>query len=183
MKLSELIKEVNKDIDDQLPNADITGWLNRALDDLSPVAKYQKSITISLVKDQKDYVLPTDMNEIVHVIGDVPLHDIPLTDNSSTGYKVWGNSLTIQPTPEESKEITLYYYANLPHLVNPDDVPAIRSDFHDLLVLYTVARAKYMDEEESMQQNAMSEYLNRKLEYVRSITETSNESYQVRLIT
>lgn len=169
MDLSQLIKEVNKDIDDSLPNADITQWLNRGLDDLTPYAKHQKYQAISLVEGQKNYVLPTDLYNIVYLMDENDNKRINLVqfdDFYSKGYKMWGKELIIQPIPKEDKELTLYYHARLPHLVNSDDIPAIPEEFHDLLVLYTVARAKYQDEEPEMMNSAYSEYLRRKDEFI-----------------
>jgi hypothetical protein len=167
MNLKQLIAEVNKDIDDSLANADITGWLNRALDDLSPYAKLKKSAVLSLVPNQKQYTLPTDLMEIVHIFdGSLKMNRIPMDDFYSYGYKQWGNAIIIQPTPQETKNLDLYYHARLPHLVNPDDVPAIPEEYHDLLVLYAVAKAKYQDEEESMQVNAMNEYYARREQFI-----------------
>jgi hypothetical protein len=180
LKLSELIAEVNKDLDDTLSNADIIGWLNRCLDDLSPVANYPKSSTISTVKDQKEYALPSDLINTVLLIDEDKKLEYPqveLRNYAYTGYKRWGANVTLQPTPSEVRTLSLYYHATLPKLVNPDDVPAIRSDFHDLLVLYAVAKAKYQDEEESMQLNAMSEYTARKEAFI-AATQTK-EAYTI----
>jgi hypothetical protein len=180
MKLSDLIKEVNKDIDDTLSNGEITGWLNRALDDLTPYAKYQEFQTISLISEQKEYSLPDNLITIAHLIDEESgkvFNQIPMQDFSSIGYKKWGNKLLFQPLPKENQDISLYYHARLPHLVNPDDEPVIPIEFHDLLVLYAVAKAKYQDEEESMQNNAMQEYLMRKDQYI-SFNQ-SDETYMV----
>ncbi|WP_447579959.1 phage adaptor protein, partial [Acinetobacter baumannii] len=149
-------------------------------DDLTPFAKYQKSATISLLVDQKEYALPLDLIEIIHLFDEAnqkTFHQIPMTDFTSIGYKRWGSNLIFQPIPKEATELDLYYYARLPRLVNPDDVPAIDEQFHDLLVLYAVAKAKYQDEEESMQNNAMQEYLMRKEQFI-SFNQ-SGETYTV----
>jgi hypothetical protein len=182
MNLQDLIKEVNKDIDDSLSNTEITQWINRGLDDLTPVAKYKKSVTIPLIAGQKEYSLPADVHKIELILDDTELHEIPLKDRTSRGYKVWGNTLTIQPTPENNGELTFYYYASLPHLKNNDDVPAIPSHYHDLLVLYAVARAKYQDEEPEMQMNAWGEYQAKRREFAIEQNQ-SGEVGQVRLVT
>lgn len=180
MKLSDLIKEVNKDIDDSLSNGEIIGWLNRALDDLTPYAKYQELQTISLISDQKEYSLPANIFEIVHLLDEnsgISFNQIPMQDFSSTGYKKWGGKLIFQPIPKKNQAISLYYHARLPHLINPDDIPSIPEEFHDLLVLYAVSKAKYQDEEESMQNNAMQEYLMRKEQFI--AFNQSGETYTV----
>lgn len=169
MKLSEILREINKDIDDSLPNGDLIGWVNRALDDLTPHANIQKSTAISLVADQKEYDVPADLLKVSYLLDEnKSLFPVPMNDFNSYGFKRWGNKFIIQPTPKEAKTLDLYYQARLPHLINSDDVPAIPEEFHDLLVLYTVAKAKYQDEELEMQQVAMQDYYNRKAEFIQS---------------
>jgi hypothetical protein len=176
MNLSELIKEVNKDIDDSLPNADITQWLNRGLDDLTPYVKLQKHQSINLIKDQKTYLIPDDLMNIVYLIDEKSnrFTQVPFDDFSSAGYKTWGNELIFQPVPKEDGEVSLFYHARLPRLSNMDDTPAIPEQFHDLLVLYAVAKAKYQDEELDMQNSAWGDYLRRKDEFI-----TFNQSSEV----
>lgn len=169
MNLKDIIYEINKDIDDEFDNADLIGWINRALDDLSPVANYQAFADITLVADQKVYPLPAELVKLIQVIdesGTGRLYEQPLNDFTSCGYKVIGRNLVIQPKPTKPGTLTLYYESSLPHLKNPEDVPVIRPDFHDLLVLYAVARARYQDEEVGLQMNAMSEYKNRRSQFV-----------------
>lgn len=165
MNLKELRTEVNKDIDDQLNNADINGWINRALDDLSQFARYKKKVTINVVNGVSDYLLPTDLLDVLIVGQNVPV--LSLNDFTSNGYKLVGDTLTLQPVPTESYTMDVIYIAPLPHVSNDDDVPAIPTNFHNLLVLYAVAKAKYADEEESMQMNAMNEYQSRKQDFIR----------------
>jgi hypothetical protein len=171
VNLKEIMSEVNKDIDDEYDSADLLGWINRGLDDLTPFANYQALSTVVLVPGQKAYPLPAALTALTQVTDDqtnisVLLDELPLNDFTSCGYKVIGRDLVIQPKPTEARTLTLYYTSQLPHLKNPDDVPVIRPDFHDLLVLYTVARARYQDEEESLQINAMSDYLKRRNQFV-----------------
>ena len=42
MNLQELILQVNRDVDDIFENGDIQHWLNRALDDITPIARIEK---------------------------------------------------------------------------------------------------------------------------------------------
>lgn len=169
LKLSQLILEVNKDIDDTLSNADIIGWLNRAIDDLTPYTKYKKLATITTVAGQKNYELPLDFLNLEHLFDEVTKREVtllPMDDTNNWGYKRWGNTLILQPTPKEIGELTLYYHAKPPSLVNPEDEPVIPIEYHDLLVLYAVAKAKYQDEEESMQTIAMNEYYTRREQFI-----------------
>jgi len=167
MDLGQIIDEINKDLDDEIDNAELIGWINRCMDDLSPIVKYQKSAIISKVIGQKEYSLPSDYMRVVQLVdGMNPMNEIPLRDTQSEGYKLWGNQLILQPTPTTTGNLDLYYEGKLPHLVNPDDEPQIPSPFHDLFILYTVAKRQYQDEEENMQMNAWSGFQSRKGELI-----------------
>jgi len=182
MKLQDLIKEVNKDSDDSLPNAEVIQWINRGLDDLTPVAKYKKTALIPLTSGQDQYPLPDDFHREELILQDDELFEIPLKDRTSRGYKKWGNVLTVQPKPSTDGELTLYYYAKLPHLKNSDDEPVIPSYYHDLLILFAVAKAMYKDEEPEKQDSAWSDYLAKKREFAAEQNQ-NGEIGQVRLVT
>jgi hypothetical protein len=169
LNLTQLQAEINKDIDDTLSNSDLLGWINRALDDLTPYAKHKQMASIPLLVGEKNYTLPSDLIEIVHVFHETINQELPLLpmdDRNNFGFKKWGSTFILQPTPQEEGSISLYYHSRLPHLANPNDEPKIPSEYHDLIVLYAVAKAKYQDEEESMQQNAMQEYYSRREQFI-----------------
>jgi hypothetical protein len=177
MNLQEIIDEINKDVDDELENEDIVGWVNRCLDDLTPVARYQKLMTITTTSGVNTYSLPSDLTKVVQVVDNTtPLNPLNVSDFNKDGYKVFANQLILQPTPEDEREITLYYEGNLPYLTEASDVPVIHSSFHDLFVLYTVARFMYKDDETYRKSDAFAEYVQRKREFVRFMNRPSIES-------
>jgi hypothetical protein len=88
---------------------------------------------------------------------------------------LWGNKLIIQPTPTEDKSYDIFYEAKLPHLENAEDEPQIPTQFHDLFILYTVAKARYQDEEETLQMNVWQEYKKRKDEFISFMLETEQQ--------
>jgi hypothetical protein len=176
MNLQEIINEINKDIDDSLPNGDLIGWINRCIDDLSPHAQYQKSSSITLITNQKEYDLPSDYQRLVYLVNEIPLNQVEMKDFASNGFKLWGNKLVIQPTPTQDGSLDLYYEAKIPHLVNLSDEPQIPSQFHDLFIFYTVARRQYQDDEEARQMNAMSEYNQRKNDFIKFMTQNIEPS-------
>jgi hypothetical protein len=51
-------------------------------------------------------------------------------------------------------------------LVELTDEPQIPSQFHDLFILYTVAKRQYQDDEEARQMNAWSDYQSRKSDFI-----------------
>lgn len=176
MNLRQMISEVNKDIDDQLNNADIIGWLNRGLDDLTLAARYKRKVTITLVDGQTDYTLPADFLDIVSMDGSILKLD--LDDYTGIGYKIIGNTLSLQPAPVNGV-LNYIYLATLPRLANDDDTPVIPQNFHDLPVLYAVSKAKYADEEESMQLNAWNEYQAKKEAFIKYVSDLENAPQKV----
>ena len=63
MNLQELILQVNRDVDDIFENGDIQHWLNRALDDITPIARIEKKATLTY-----PYKLPNDVQDIERVM-------------------------------------------------------------------------------------------------------------------
>jgi hypothetical protein len=176
MNLQQIINEVNKDVDDTLENGDLIGWINRCMDDLAPYAQYQKSTTVSLVTDQKEYDLPSDIQKLLYLVDEYPMNQVQMKDFVSTGFKLWGSKLILQPTPSQTGSLDLYYEAKLPYLSNLSDIPVIPSQFHDLFILYTIAKAQYRQDEEARQMNAMSEYNQRKNDFIRFMTQNDEPS-------
>lgn len=180
MNLSQLIAEVNKDIDDNIADADIIGWFNRCLDELSMLAR-KEALAITAVDTSNIYELPPDLMEVVAVrVNGSEYLQIPFNDAYGTGYKVWANNLYLQPQAE-SGDVELFYHKNLAHLSESEDVPEIEPSFHDLLVLYAVAYSQFMDEELERQSDAMIRYRQRKEEYESFINRNTNMIHQIRI--
>ena len=177
MNLSEMIAAVNRDIDDDVDSGDITSWLNRCLDELTPItrleAKYVTPITPAVT-------LPSDVFEIVLMLADdKEIYRVATRDKHTKGYKIWGKEITLQNAPLEGF-LEVYYYKRLSHLENEDDVPEIEPAFHDLLVLYAIAMSQYADEEPERQVDAMNRYLARRQEYEAYIMRNENSSYEIK---
>lgn len=178
MNLSQMVDEVNKDLDDSLDSGDITGWINRALDDLTPIAKAEAKHT----SPSHTFPLPEDYFEAVHLfVGDEEFFPIEIRDRINKGYCIWGNELSVKKG-EESEEVELYYYKRLTHLEDSEDVPEIDPAFHDLLILYAIAYSQFADEEPERQMDAMNRYMVRKREFESFVARQSNETYQVRMV-
>lgn len=168
MNLSDIISEINKDTDDDFDFTVLLGWVNRALDLASDVMNYEKRAILLLEEGVSDYEVPPGMMTLKYVIGSAGEYDqIDLLDQVSTGYKRWGNIIGFQNLTETAVE--MYYYAYLPHLSDPDDVPALPFQFHDLPVLYAVSKAKYQDEELDLYSTAFAEFNQRLRELERFV--------------
>jgi len=168
MNLKEIRAEIVKDNDDSISNAELTGWINRALDDLSLVARYMRTVTVSLVNGQ--YTLPSDFMEIVST--SCNLSRLPVTDFESEGYKIIGNVLQVQNS--NATGFTMVYIASLPHLVGDLDIPVLPVPYHDLLVLYPLFKAKFVDELTDMYYIAKREYTERKADFARYVGKTQS---------
>lgn len=174
MNLAEIMAEINKDIDDELENEVLIGWINRCMDDLSPDARYQKLQTITFSEGVNTAELPSDLSKIVQVVeNNEPLKELTLGDFKHSGYKVYADTLILQPGSETARSVDLYYEGNLPHLANVEDVPVIHPSFHDLFVLYTVARFMFQDDETYRKGDVFKDYLARKSDFVRFVNRAS----------
>jgi hypothetical protein len=159
VKLSDIRTQINLDIDESYDNVVLNNWINRALDDLTSVAKREAKATLT-----SPYTLPTDLHEIVYVIQDgQTLEEVAVNDPYTTGYELWGNSLTLQHTSDSP--IDLYYFKRLTKLTNDTDVPEIEEEFHDLLILYALGHIQFEDEDYDDRPDALGRYQARKQEY------------------
>lgn len=163
MNLEQIIEEINKDLDDEIENDELIGWINRCIDDLSPIARQEQKAVIEIT-ETNDYELPDDFIKMFMVSVNGKRYDtLPLSSNS-TGYKVWGNNLSLSNGPSDGS-IELYYYKRLSHLENMDDVPEIDPAFHDLFILYTIGHHQFMDDELERETDAFTRYNARREEY------------------
>jgi hypothetical protein len=69
----------------------------------------------------------------------------------------------------------LYYKANLPYLVDLEDIPQIPTFFHDLFVLYVVSKYMYKDDEATRKADAQSEFIARKRDFIRFMNRSTIE--------
>lgn len=163
MNLEQIIEEINRDIDDSLEVDELLGWVNRCMDDLSPVAKKESKIVYD-ISETNAYELPSDwMGTVLVMVNGKQYEAVPLNDTSA-GYKVWGNVLSLQNGPSDG-QIELYYYRRLAHLEKMEDVPEIEPSYHDLFVLYTVAHHQFMDDELEREGDAITRYNARRQEF------------------
>ncbi|UYX53358.1 hypothetical protein M3Y14_04175 [Bacillus thuringiensis] len=159
MNLQELILQVNRDVDDIFENGDIQHWLNRALDDITPIARSEKRVVL-----QYPYTLPNDVQDMERVMQTNKIFPrIPVGEQYQQGYWVWGNELVIQGGNQQPIEV--YYYKKLCHLKGMDDVPEIDSPYHDLLILYAVGQLQFMDGDYGDRPDSMQRYEQRRQQY------------------
>lgn len=191
MILSNIVAQINRDIDEEYDFGDILQWINRCSDDLTPIAQIQasQSYTISSVDDSftfpptrhKDFTMKvTDSQDCKTFYGPVKI-----TDTQSRGYVAWGNSFTLQNGPTAGT-ITYYYYQKIAQMASTDlNVEMqIDSEFHDLYILYGRAQIQFTEEDQksnSDREDSMSMYLARKKEFERHtlIKQATSDSIEV----
>jgi hypothetical protein len=163
MKLNDIVRQVNRDIDDQYDLIDVMDWVNRALDDLTPAAKRQATAVLD-----DSLILPDDLQELLFVSSNYQfLKKLSIEDEYGEGYKVWGNSLILQNV--DTGPVTIYYYRKLNHVANGDDIPELEEQFHDLLVYFCLGSVQFFDEDYEERPDSFLRYENRKKEYVQFI--------------
>lgn len=166
MNLKEIVKQVNTDVEEEYEASTIVDWVNRCLDDLTPIAKMEAYQSIS-IDGGNSYPLPADYHRTAELlVNDYPWPERPLSDRATTGYKKWAGKLSLQGSVPGSGTIDLYYYRRLVHLstAQTDAEPEIESEFHDLLVLYATGKLQFTEEEYD-RPDAMSLYEQRKQDY------------------
>lgn len=179
MNVQEIINEITKDIDDDtIDNSVFIGWINRCLDDLTTIAKKESLKTMD-ISSGNSYSLPSDLFEMFMVLvnGD-QYYPVRINDSYTIGYKLWGNTLSLQSGPDTGT-IDFYYYKRLSRVASVTDTPEIDSTFHDLFVLYTTAYNQYSehgDDWQSRQGDALSRYNQRKQEFNNYIIQNSFET-------
>jgi hypothetical protein len=159
MKVNDIVRQVNRDIDDQYDFGDVIDWVNRALDDLTPIAKRQ-----AMTELDDTLTFPADFHELAFVYqNNQELQKLQMTDNTNSGYKVWGNTLILQNV--DTSPVTLYYYRKLSHVTNGDDIPELEPEFHDLLIYFCLGNMQFYDEDYQDRPDSFLRYENRKKQY------------------
>jgi hypothetical protein len=165
MKLSEIMTQVGRDIDDDYNLDDIKDWVNRCLDDLTPIANKQ-SLLLTDVNSDNAYDLPDDLYEIAFVkVNDEIFEAVSFRDDTSKGYKRWENTVYLQPAVDTGT-MELYYYRKLNHVEEADDIPDLEPEYHDLFIFYCLGNAQFYDEDYEYRPDSNLRYENRKKEYI-----------------
>jgi hypothetical protein len=177
MNLNDIVRQVNRDIDDQYDLDDVKDWVNRCLDDLTPVAK-RETLALTDVDPSNAYELPPDLYQLAFVrVNDEKYESIFLNNDGGKGYKVWENTLYLQPAPGTG-QLELYYYRTLGHVEIGADIPDLEPEFHDLLVMYCLGNIQFHDEDYELRPDSFSRYNARKQEYIR-FTQKKNRRKRV----
>jgi hypothetical protein len=178
MNVQEIINEITKDIDDTtVDNSLLIGWINRCIDEVSPIAKKEAKKTADIAIENA-YELPDDLLEVFMVlVNGNRYYPMRIDESTQQGYKIWGNVLSLQSMPD-SGAIDLYYYKRLSHVSELTDIPDIDPAFHDLFILYTIGHnqfAEHMDDWQPRQMDALNRYNIRKQAFTEYVLQNAFE--------
>ncbi len=166
MKLSDIVTQVNGDVEEEYDATTILQWVNRCLDELTPIAKKEAYISYP-IDVLNSYTMPTDFHKSAEfLVNDYPWLEKPLSDRNSTGYKKWAGKLSLQGAMPDSGTIDMYYYRRLLHVdaANMSAEPELEPEYHDLLVHFAVGMIQFTEEEYD-RPDAMAKYNQRKSDY------------------
>lgn len=153
-------------MDEGYSNGDITDWVNRALADLTPIAKKQAKQTYT-VTSANTYTLPTNYFDFAYITSGQERYDIlPEGDFSNVGIKIWGDEFEFQLAPGLTS-FTLFYYRKLSPLstTNMQGVPEIDDQYHDLFIYYARGQMQYTEEDYDDRYDSLQKYQQRKEEF------------------
>jgi hypothetical protein len=112
---------------------------------------YLKPSQTSTVKNQSDYVLPSDflklhrlelitsgtgVNEVKKLLNSISLNeqmDISTGTGTPDCYILKKNRLTLYRTPDSAKTLRLYYSTRVADMINDTDVPDLPEEFEEFL--------------------------------------------------
>ena len=163
MNLSQLQTTCSYWLDDlsygYFTQAQLLTWINNAKNELTKRlikagnARYNKSVTTTLVVNQNVYTLPVDFKKVqnleVVMSGTKPNESTNpiqfITENqkylvsTGTGTPLWytfvQNYLYVRPAPDTALTLRLVYTYNPIDLVNPTDIPDAPQEYHEMIAL------------------------------------------------
>jgi hypothetical protein len=150
-KVSDLIRRVEAIIDDTIYNITLIDWFNGCNNNIAEVLYMPTLVTLAKDADG-DFVLPLNCN------GELKI----LSPQGIEVYSIYDNTLYFDgATDVASIQIT---YNRLPAEItnNPDLVPDIPAQFHDIYVFYAAMQAMHPEEEPTRYKMYEQDYLRMK---------------------
>lgn len=141
------------------------GRVGRRVDSL----QRRTAATVAVVGGTDTYALPADFVRLVslrdaskrYVLEEVDATVIdtqPAATGSPTLYAVDGSSLLIWPTPSAAVTLTLRYWATPAVMDDDADIPAIPSDYVDLLVTYARSKLFRWEDDKQMADQLLADF-------------------------
>lgn len=156
------------------------GFINAGIDDLTPIAKLLKTVTLeaeTLVSGYVEINIVADpangleeAHEVLSVYATVTdpvggkrkqLRRLNMNDNISQGWKLTYDKLIIQHLGADVVEATIEVdiYKKPDHVEDMEDIPEFPAQYHTLLVLYICAKSQQKEEELNDKNDFYAEYI------------------------
>lgn len=178
MTVAELINLARTQTQEAYDDSTWIGYVNLALDDLTPVAKILwvkagvpvvwsgSNGTVTIVADA-DLANGYEFLSVWHEgsSGARQLRRLPTFDDVSEGWKLTSTQILLQNVSgvQASDTIRVEYYRKLAHVGSASDdietVSGLPSEYHNLVLLYCIAKARQREEELDTKTDAYNEYL------------------------
>lgn len=178
MTVAELINLARTQTQEAYDDSTWIGYVNLALDDLTPVAKVLwvkagvpvvwsgSNGTVTIVANA-DLANGYEFLSVWHEgsSGARQLRRLPTFDDVSEGWKLTATQILLQNISgaQASDTIRVEYYRKLAHVVSTSDdietVSGLPSEYHNLVLLYCIAKARQREEELDTKTDAYNEYL------------------------
>ena len=180
MLVSDIIRKAELQADESYETSDWIDFINAGLDDMTPVIKLLKSksgVVVTLSSGNGSVTISSDADlakahEFINVFFtptagvQEQLKLLPYKDNYSKGWKLTSATIDYQNCGSSSGTSKIDYYQKLQHVsLLTDDlatVAGLPEQYHELVVLFCVARSQAKEEELSDKQDVYSEYLGKK---------------------
>ena len=177
MTVAELIIQAQVRSEEIYDEPTWMGFINAALDDLTPVAKMLKRVTIPTLTPSSGTITLTlasyadllNAHEILTVyyqsttpaVRNKQLRRVSLSDNFSHGWKLTATELIIQGIDILSTvgTVTVDTYKKLDHVEDVSDVPEIPLQYHQLIVMYMCSLSQQKEEELEDRRDFFGDYL------------------------
>lgn len=172
-EIVELVWEQTEENDTTYPSDVLTDYINRALDDLTPVAKMLNCVSgISLdITDGKAVISIlgnpslSAAHEFLNVYftpaggAEERLRRLPVGDTVSRGWVLTAQEIQLRNLGADSGTARVEYYRKLSHVAKPEDTPELPDQYHNLLVLYSCARVQEREAATELKRDFANEYV------------------------
>lgn len=176
MLVSDVATRVKRQFGDeagaQITDADVIRWCNDAQTEIATQNKLLQTIaTSTTVVNTQDYASPTDMLALRGVRYDklrltmLSMDDIDnvvqdRTEAKGTPQYYWffGENISLWPTPDEAKTLTVYYTQKPTALTATTDAISLPPQFDNRVVEYCIAQAAELDDNLEHYQLKMSQF-------------------------
>lgn len=166
--VTELMRNLNRAVDDTVPLIDALDLFNSALRDLAPVARIPAKVVIPVTVTDFSKPLPTNLVELrsvnVAFVGGLGSYELGELVNKY-GIRVEDNKTIEWDSPFlYDGSITARYYRMPVMLAAPIDVPEIPEAFHNALVHYGAREFFAADDEPALSRDRGDKYMQMKAE-------------------